>query len=485
MGLLGIAMSRYSGCWVGMKLISDTVETTAAVDLADEEREFVIPDDFELPPDGLNLRWPDDRWSQDHRLQNYKGYAAIAFGRANGVDRDGVRLPEPAARRGRLGQGLRGRAPGAARARDRRRGRGADRPPGLQGRHALADRAGEAAPLLRRPGRGPGRRGAPRDHREPDQAVPVQLARRRAAADHRQVRPPGPAGAAARPRAHRGPRGRGPGRPHRPARGRARASPPGSRASSPGSSGAERAARGPLRAGQPAALLLLRLPPQHLDPGAGRQPRARRHRLPLHGAVDGPPHRDLHPHGRRGRALGRHGAVHRREARLRQSRRRHLLPLRHPGDPPGGRLGRQHHLQDPVQRRRRDDRRPSRRRPAERAADHPSAEAGGRAARSCCLSEDPERYRGADVAPGTELRHRDAIDSVMAGAARGRGLHRDHLRPDLRRREAPAPQARLDGGPAASGSSSTTWSARAAATARCRATASRSSRWRRRSGASG
>jgi indolepyruvate ferredoxin oxidoreductase len=87
MGLLGIAMSRYSGCWVGMKLISDTVETTAAVDLEGEERDFVVPDDFVLPPDGLNLRWPDDRWSQDHRLQNYKGYAAIAFGRANGVDR--------------------------------------------------------------------------------------------------------------------------------------------------------------------------------------------------------------------------------------------------------------------------------------------------------------------------------------------------------------------------------------------------------------
>jgi indolepyruvate ferredoxin oxidoreductase len=87
MGLLGIAMSRYSGCWVGMKLISDTVETTAAIDLEDEAGEFVIPADFEVPPDGLNLRWPDDRWSQDHRLQNYKGYAAIAFGRANGVDR--------------------------------------------------------------------------------------------------------------------------------------------------------------------------------------------------------------------------------------------------------------------------------------------------------------------------------------------------------------------------------------------------------------
>jgi TPP-dependent indolepyruvate ferredoxin oxidoreductase alpha subunit len=26
MGLLGIAMSRYSGCWVGFKVISETVE---------------------------------------------------------------------------------------------------------------------------------------------------------------------------------------------------------------------------------------------------------------------------------------------------------------------------------------------------------------------------------------------------------------------------------------------------------------------------
>jgi indolepyruvate ferredoxin oxidoreductase len=95
LGLLGIAMSRYSGCWVGMKLISDTVETTAAVDLGGEQRQFVIPDDFELPPDGLNLRWPDDRWSQDHRLQNYKGYAAIAFGRANDVDRVVLDCPSP------------------------------------------------------------------------------------------------------------------------------------------------------------------------------------------------------------------------------------------------------------------------------------------------------------------------------------------------------------------------------------------------------
>ena len=56
---------------------------------------LAIPDLLEVPPDGLNLRWPDDRWSQDHRLQNYKGYAAIAFGRANGVDRTVFDCPSP------------------------------------------------------------------------------------------------------------------------------------------------------------------------------------------------------------------------------------------------------------------------------------------------------------------------------------------------------------------------------------------------------
>jgi indolepyruvate ferredoxin oxidoreductase len=86
LGLLGIAMSRYSGCWVAMKFISDTVETTASVDLAAESRRFVTPVDFAMPPGGLNLRWPDPPLVQDERLQTYKGYAAIAFARANHVD---------------------------------------------------------------------------------------------------------------------------------------------------------------------------------------------------------------------------------------------------------------------------------------------------------------------------------------------------------------------------------------------------------------
>ena len=103
MGLLGIAMSRYSGCWVGMKVITETVETTAEIDLTDEMTPFIIPTDFEMPPGGLNLRWPDDRFDQDRRLQDYKGFAAIAFARANKVNR--VTMDSPNARFGIMASG--------------------------------------------------------------------------------------------------------------------------------------------------------------------------------------------------------------------------------------------------------------------------------------------------------------------------------------------------------------------------------------------
>lgn len=103
MGLLGIAMSRYSGCWVGMKVITETVETTAEVDLTDEMKPFIIPTDFEMPPGGLNLRWPDDRYAQDQRLQDYKGFAAIAFARANNVNR--ITMDSPNARFGIMASG--------------------------------------------------------------------------------------------------------------------------------------------------------------------------------------------------------------------------------------------------------------------------------------------------------------------------------------------------------------------------------------------
>jgi len=94
-GLYGWAMSRYSGCWVGMKCITDNVDTSASV-IADPDRvKIIIPSDFEMPEGGLHIRWPDPPLDQEVRLQKYKIYAALAFARANSLDRITMDSPNP------------------------------------------------------------------------------------------------------------------------------------------------------------------------------------------------------------------------------------------------------------------------------------------------------------------------------------------------------------------------------------------------------
>jgi indolepyruvate ferredoxin oxidoreductase len=102
-GLHGWALSRYSGCWVAFKAVADTVESSATVDLSPERLSIVIPGDYELPADGLNIRWPDDRLVQETRLLNHKLYAALAYCRANGLNR--VVIDSPRARLGIIAAG--------------------------------------------------------------------------------------------------------------------------------------------------------------------------------------------------------------------------------------------------------------------------------------------------------------------------------------------------------------------------------------------
>jgi indolepyruvate ferredoxin oxidoreductase len=97
-GLHGWAMSRFSGCWIGMKAIADTVETSASVELDPFRIETRLPTDFQLPPDGLSIRWPDQALAQELRLQRYKVYAAIAYARLNRLNR--VVIDSPRARIG-------------------------------------------------------------------------------------------------------------------------------------------------------------------------------------------------------------------------------------------------------------------------------------------------------------------------------------------------------------------------------------------------
>ncbi len=86
-GIYGWAMSRYSGCWVGLKCVKDTVESTAVIDGSTDRVKIVIPQDFEMPMGGLNIRPNDTPLEQEARLHDYKRFAATAFARANGLDK--------------------------------------------------------------------------------------------------------------------------------------------------------------------------------------------------------------------------------------------------------------------------------------------------------------------------------------------------------------------------------------------------------------
>ncbi len=86
-GLTGWALSRFSGCWIGLKCVHDTVEATASIELASAPDSFVIPEDFLLPPGGLNIRWPDTPLQQEQRLHEHKLPAVHAFWQENSLDR--------------------------------------------------------------------------------------------------------------------------------------------------------------------------------------------------------------------------------------------------------------------------------------------------------------------------------------------------------------------------------------------------------------
>jgi indolepyruvate ferredoxin oxidoreductase len=87
LGLYGFALSRFSGSWVGFKAISETVESSASIYSDLSRIKVVLPSDFEMPPGGLGIRWPDPPLEQERRLHGPKMAAIAAFARANQLDR--------------------------------------------------------------------------------------------------------------------------------------------------------------------------------------------------------------------------------------------------------------------------------------------------------------------------------------------------------------------------------------------------------------
>ncbi|MEP4147544.1 MAG: indolepyruvate ferredoxin oxidoreductase family protein [Halioglobus sp.] len=87
LGIYGWELSRYSGCWVALKAITENMDSAISADIDPNRINIVIPEDFELPPGGVHGRWPDKPLDQEMRLNKYKIYAAREFARVNGINR--------------------------------------------------------------------------------------------------------------------------------------------------------------------------------------------------------------------------------------------------------------------------------------------------------------------------------------------------------------------------------------------------------------
>ena len=139
-GLHGIAMSRYSGCWVGMKVVTDIIEGGGTIE--------------------VGLDRPRDHAARRASAAGRARRAGLEHPPARPGDRAGRPAVQPQAARGdgvhprQRPQPHHARCRGAARRRDRRR-------QGLPGRAAGAGRAGPHRRALQRAraARGQGRRG--------------------------------------------------------------------------------------------------------------------------------------------------------------------------------------------------------------------------------------------------------------------------------------------------------------------------------------
>lgn len=103
-GVKGLALSRFAGTWAGLKCVAETMDASATLRVDPAAYATVAPR-FDMPEEGGHLRIPDTAVAQERRLRTIKLPAAIAFARANGLDRMVVDAPHA-----RFGIAVRGKA---------------------------------------------------------------------------------------------------------------------------------------------------------------------------------------------------------------------------------------------------------------------------------------------------------------------------------------------------------------------------------------
>jgi indolepyruvate ferredoxin oxidoreductase len=102
LGLYGFALSRYAGCWVGFKCVTDVVEGSASVAVDPQRVDIRLPAEHALPAGGLNLKLGMFPLAAEAQMLARLD-AARAFVRANRLDRE--IWPQPRKRLGIVSSG--------------------------------------------------------------------------------------------------------------------------------------------------------------------------------------------------------------------------------------------------------------------------------------------------------------------------------------------------------------------------------------------
>src|SRR3546814_12456543 len=93
-GLLGIAMSRFAGVWVGFKTTAEIMDSSSSVEVDAAALQIAVPD-FAMPPVGLHIRCLDPWLEPEARPPNWQPPADDAFARPNPPHREDVERPTP------------------------------------------------------------------------------------------------------------------------------------------------------------------------------------------------------------------------------------------------------------------------------------------------------------------------------------------------------------------------------------------------------
>ncbi len=86
-GLYGWALSRFSGCWVGLKAITENMDSAISADLDPDRIRIQLPDNVDMPSYGLNAQWPTTPLDQEKSLYQHRIDAARAFALSNHLNR--------------------------------------------------------------------------------------------------------------------------------------------------------------------------------------------------------------------------------------------------------------------------------------------------------------------------------------------------------------------------------------------------------------